>query len=154
MSLKTLLAASAAFALAVPALADIEIVDPYARAAMANAKSGAAFMEIHNTGTEDDRLVAAASDIAAKVELHTHIGDANGVMQMVEVEEGFPIPAGGTHMLQRGGDHVMFMGLTGPMNDGETVTVTLTFEKAGDVVVEIPVDLQRQPGTPMPGMSN
>ncbi|SNS21690.1 copper chaperone PCu(A)C [Tropicimonas sediminicola] len=155
MSLKPLFAAAAALVLATPALADIEIVDAYARAAMANAKSGAAFMEIHNTGSEDDRLVGAASDIAARVELHTHIGDANGVMQMVQVEEGFPIPAGSTHMLQRGGDHVMFMGLTGPMNDGETVTVTLSFEKAGDITVEIPVDLQRQPGQPMQhGMSN
>ncbi|MFD0978920.1 copper chaperone PCu(A)C [Tropicimonas aquimaris] len=155
MSLNPLFAAAAALVLATPALADIEIVDAYARAAMANAKSGAAFMEIHNTGSEDDRLVGAASDIAARVELHTHIGDANGVMQMVQVEEGFPIPAGSTHMLQRGGDHVMFMGLTGPMNDGETVTVTLSFEKAGDITVEIPVDLQRQPGQPMQhGMSN
>lgn len=145
MSLKTLVAAAVAFTVAVPAWADIVIVDPYARAAMANAKAGAAFMEIQNTGAEDDRLVAAASDVSKKVELHTHIDDGHGVMQMVEVEEGFPIPAGGAHLLKRGGDHVMFMGLNGPMNDGDTVTVTLTFEKAGDVVVEIPVDLQRQP---------
>ncbi|WP_068115564.1 copper chaperone PCu(A)C [Tropicimonas marinistellae] len=146
MSLTTKLAAiGAALALATPALAEIEIHDAYARAAMANAKSGAAFMEIHNTGTEDDRLVAASSDVSKKVELHTHIASADGVMQMVEVEEGFPIPAGETHMLKRGGDHVMFMGLNGPMNDGETVTVTLTFERAGDKVVEIPIDLKRQP---------
>lgn len=152
MSPKLLLAAAAAIALAAPALADIEIVDPYARAAMANAKSGAAFMEIVNTGPEDDRLVGADSDIAMKVELHTHIADGNGVMQMVEVKEGFPVPAGGNHLLQRGSDHVMFMGLTRPMTDGETVEVTLHFEKAGDVVVEIPVDLARQPGEPMAPM--
>ena len=153
MSPRLILAACAALALAPPALADIEIVDPYARAAMANARSGAAFMQIVNTGPEDDRLVGADSDIAMKVELHTHIGDANGVMQMVEVPEGFPIPAGGSHLLQRGSDHVMFMGLKQPMTDGETVKVTLHFEKAGDMVVEIPVDLARQPGQPMAPMA-
>ncbi len=144
MSLKTLLAAAAALSFAAPAFAEIEIKDAYARAAMPTAKAGAAFMHIVNTGTEDDRLVAAASDIAKKTELHTHIAKGDGIMQMVEVEDGFPVPAGGMHMLSRGGDHVMFMGLTGPMNDGESVTVTLTFEKAGDLTVEIPVDLKRQ----------
>ncbi len=144
MSLKThFLAAAAALSIASPALADIEIKDAYARAAMPTAMAGAAFMQIVNTGSEDDRLIAAASDVAKKVELHTHIAKGDGIMQMVEVEEGFPVAAGQTHMLKRGGDHVMFMGLNGPMNDGNTVTVTLTFEKAGDIVVDIPVDLKR-----------
>lgn len=144
MSPKFFLVATAALLTAAPALAEIKIEDAYARAAMPNAKAGAAFMHIVNTGDEDDRLVAVASDIAMKTELHTHIDDGNGIMRMVEVEEGFSVPAGETHMLKRGGDHVMFMGLKGPMNDGETVTVTLTFEKAGEIVVEIPVDLRRQ----------
>lgn len=144
MSFKTLLAVAAALSIASPALAEIEIRDAYARAAMANAKAGAAFMEIVNTGDTDDRLVAAASDVSKKVELHTHIASGDGIMKMVEVEEGFPVPAGASHMLKRGGDHVMFMGLNGPMNDGETVTVTLTFEQAGEMTVEIPIDMKRQ----------
>jgi hypothetical protein len=132
--------------LAAPALAEIELRDSYARAAMPGAPSGAAFMEIVNTGPEDDRLVAAGADIAARVELHTHREDSEGVMRMVHVEEGFAIPAGETLRLERGGRHVMFMGLTETLTQGETVTVTLTFEKAGDMVVEIPVDLERMPG--------
>lgn len=143
MSPKTILAVATAIALATPAMAEIEIKDAYARAAMANAKSGAAFMQITNTGPEEDRLIAASSGIAAKTELHTHIETGDGIMQMVEVEEGFAIPANGTHVLKRGSDHVMFMGLLQPMTGGETVTVTLTFEKAGDITVEIPVDLSR-----------
>jgi hypothetical protein len=66
------------------------------------------------------------------------------VMRMVHVEEGFELPAGETVVLERGGRHVMFMGLAGPMEQGETVAVTLTFEQAGDMRVEIPVDLDRQ----------
>ncbi|MCT4558295.1 MAG: copper chaperone PCu(A)C [Pelagimonas sp.] len=141
----SVLVGAAALMLAMPAFAgDIMIKDPYARSAGKMAKAGAAFMVIENMGAEDDRLINATSDVSKKVELHTHKEVSDGVMKMVHVEEGFAIPAGGKHMLKRGGDHVMFMGLNGPMEHGDTVSVTLTFEKAGDMVVEIPVDLERQ----------
>ncbi len=142
--MKSVLAGAVALILATPVFADIEVVDAYARAARPTAKAGAAFMVIRNTGSEDDRLIAAASDIAARVELHTHKDMGEGVMKMMHVEEGFAVPAGDMHALARGGDHVMFMGLTRPMAQGDTVTVTLTFEKAGEVVVDIPVDLERE----------
>ncbi|MBU2963273.1 copper chaperone PCu(A)C [Citreicella sp. C3M06] len=140
-----LLAGAAALALATSAQADIVIHDAYARSAMATAPTGAAFMRIENTGDSDDRLVSVASDAAERVELHTHISDANGVMKMAEVEDGFAIPAHGEHALQRGGDHVMFMGLRAPFEQDAKVIVTLTFEKAGEKRVEIPVDLARTP---------
>lgn len=143
---KPILAAVAAVTFALPAFAgSITVEDPYARASAMMSKSGAAFMVLKNTGTEEDRLIAAASDVADKVELHTHKEDANGVMRMLEVEEGFAIPAGGMHALARGGDHVMFLGLTRSLAHGDTVSVTLTFEKAGEMTVEIPVDLERKP---------
>lgn len=151
MKLKTTLLATALTLFALPVLAqDIQIVDGYARASAMMSKSGAAFMVIENHGAADDRLVAAASDVAEQVELHTHKEDANGVMQMIKVEEGFVIPAHGSHALARGGDHVMLMGLTRPLNDGDTVALTLTFEKAGEVQVDIPVDLERK-DSPMLG---
>ena len=61
------------------------------------------------------------------------------------------IPAHGSHALARGGDHVMLLGLTRQLNDGDTVALTLTFEKAGEVKVDVPVDLQRK-DAPMMGM--
>lgn len=145
--MKRILIAALAASFAMPAFAEseISIQDPYARAAGANAMAGAAFFGIMNAGDEDDRLIGAASNIAKRVELHTHIEGDNGVMQMVHVEEGFVVPAGAMHTLKRGGDHVMFMGLNDTMEQGDMVTVTLTFEKAGDVTVEIPVDLERMP---------
>ncbi|HBS50428.1 MAG TPA: copper-binding protein [Rhodobacteraceae bacterium] len=146
MSVRTLsLAALATFALALPGFAEIAVKDPYARVSTMMSKSGAAFMVLENSGDSDDRLVSAASDVAERVELHTHKSDESGVMRMMEVEEGFAIPAGGSHALARGGDHVMFLGLTRSLEHGDTVTVTLTFEQAGDVEVEIPVDLERKP---------
>ncbi|MFD3191233.1 copper chaperone PCu(A)C [Sedimentitalea sp. HM32M-2] len=151
MSFKTtLIAAVAAVTLSSGAWAEdmaekIMIMDPYVRSAMKSATTGAAFMTLMNKTDQDDRLIRASSEIAERVELHTHIEDENGVMQMREVEDGFVVPAGGAHLLQRGGDHVMFMGLKQPLTDGETVSVTLTFEQAGEVVVEVPVDLMRKP---------
>lgn len=140
-----LIAALAVTTFAIPAFADrIMIKDAYVRTAMKGAKSGAAFMQIMNHSDTDDRLVSAASEVAKKVELHTHMDMGEGVMKMMHVEEGFVIPAGGMHGLSRGGDHVMFMGLTKDMIQGESVEVTLTFEQAGNMVVQIPVDLERQ----------
>lgn len=147
MSFKTFAVATvAALVLAVPAFADtmIKVDDPYARVAGSMATAGAAFMVIENTGDQADQLIEARSDISKRVELHTHKENADGVMQMIHVEEGFAIPAGGKHMLMRGGDHVMFMGLNQELKHGDTVSVTLVFEKAGEVIVDVPVDLERK----------
>ena len=145
--MKTILTTTAAALFALPAFAESEIAieDAYARASGMNAKAGAAFFQIMNHGDKDDRLIAAKSDVAKRVELHTHKETADGIMQMMEVEEGFPVAAGGMHALERGGDHVMFMGLNQPFEDGSTISVTLVFEKAGEMTVEIPVDLKRNP---------
>lgn len=147
MSFKsTVLAAIAASALALPALAqDIMINDAYARSSAAMATSGAAFMTIMNHGNSDDRLIAVSSPAAARVELHTHTQDAQGVMRMIHVGEGFPVTAGETLMLERGGNHVMFMGLTAPFEQGDMIPLTLTFEQAGDIEIDVPVDLERKP---------
>jgi len=157
MSFKsTLLAATAAFAFATTAIAGdmIMVNDAYARSSTKMSSSGAAFMMLMNKGTEDDRLIDARSDVAKKVELHTHIENADGVMQMVHVEEGFAIPAGQGHTLKRGGDHVMFMGLNEALEQGDMISLTLTFEKAGDVTIEVPVDLTRKPGEGMHDMKH
>lgn len=147
MSLRTSLAAALSATLfALPALADgIMVMDPYARAASPSAKAGAAFMTLHNQSGQDDTLIAARTDAAARVELHTHIDKGDGVLQMTEIEGGIPIPAGEAHHMKRGGDHVMLMGLTGPLEQDATIDVTLVFEKAGEVTVTIPVDNARKP---------
>jgi len=144
--LSILSATLAATLIAIPAWADgITVSDPYARAASPAAKSGAAFMMIRNDTGTDDTLIAARSDAAKRVELHTHIEISDGVLQMTEIEGGIDLPAGATHHMMRGGDHVMLMGLTGPLEQDSDIEVTLVFENAGEVVVTIPVDNDRQP---------
>ncbi len=122
---------------------DVMVMDAYARVASKVAKSGAAFLMIHNHSDQDDRLISAASDVAKRVELHTHL-EEDGVMKMTKLEDGVVIPAGGMHELKRGGDHVMFMGLTRSLEHGDMFELTLTFEHAGNVIMTVPVDLERQ----------
>ena len=144
--LKTfLLAGAMAAGLATATLAgDLTATDAYARVSGASAKSGAVFLVLTNAGGTDDTLIAATTPVAERTELHTHLQDANGVMRMVEVEDGFPVPAGGSHVLARGGDHVMLTGLTAPLVQGDSIDVVLQFEKAGEITVTVPVDLERQ----------
>jgi len=150
MSFKSLgLAALIAAAIASPVLAGettgITINDPYARASTAASTSGAAFLTITNNSQTDDRLIGARTGVAARAELHTHLEDSNGVMKMMHVEEGFEVPAGEMRLLKRGGDHIMLMGLNRPLAHGDVISVTLTFEQAGDVSIDVPVDLERKP---------
>lgn len=118
----------------------IRIDAAYARVASPNAASGAVFMTIVNRATAEDRLIAAESGVAQKVELHTHSMTAEGVMQMLHVTEGFAVPAARNHALERGGDHVMLLGLTRPLAAGDAFSLTLTFERAGKIVVIVQVN--------------
>ena len=117
----------------------------YARSTGPSAPTGAAFMHITNDTGQDDVITGVMSDAAAKVELHTHMADGDGVMRMVHVEAGFHIAAGETILLERGGKHVMFMGLNAPMENGAEIEVTFTFETASPLTVIIPVDLDHMP---------
>ncbi len=132
---------------AVPALAqEVRIDDPYAITPFPGATTGAAYMRIHNGSERADRLVAVASPAAERVVLHTSV-EEDGVMRMYAVEEGLEIAPGDDLRLDRGGAHVMFMGLTDAWADGDRIPLTLTFEQAGEVAVEVPVDLVRLAGT-------
>lgn len=97
----------------------------------------AIYMTIHNTGSEADRLIKAQSDAAQVVEIHT-MEEKDGVMTMHPVD-GIDVPANGDAELKPGGFHVMLIGLTRDLTIGEQVTVTLTFEKAGDVTLQADV---------------
>ncbi len=140
---QTLCALALFLAATTGAVADIVIEDAFARSAGPTAKSGAAFMTLTNTGDADDRLMGVESPAAMRIELHTHEQTSDGVMKMIHMPEGFVIASGDTLSLERGGDHVMLMGLTAPFEDGGVVPLTLNFEQAGEIFVEVPVDLNR-----------
>ena len=129
-------------ALGAPALAHditfgpLELNGPFARATLPNAPVAGGFLTIVNTGTEDERLVSASADIARETQIH-EMALEGGVMKMRQLVDGLVIPAGETVVLEPGGKHIMFMGLNAAFIEGETVPVTLTFEKAGTVTVDL-----------------
>ena len=120
-----------------PALAQVSIDQPWMRATAPGAQVAGGFMTIQNKGTAPDRLVGAASPVAERVELHVHVHEG-GVMKMRQVP-GFDVPADGQFVLKPGGAHLMFINIKRQINPGETIPVTLKFEKAGEVTAEYAV---------------
>jgi periplasmic copper chaperone A len=127
----------------VPATAgDIEVTAGFARAMLPGQPTGGGFVTILNKGASPDRLVAATSPAAGKVEIHS-MEIKDGVMVMRPVEGGLEIPAGGTVAMKPGGLHLMLMQVENPFAVGTPVPLTLEFEVAGKVEIELPV---RAPG--------
>ena len=116
----------------------IEITAPFTRATLPNAPVAGGFLTITNTGAEDDRLISVSVDFAKEGQIHEMAMEGD-VMKMRQLADGLVIPAGETVTLEPGGSHLMFMGLTRALTEGETVPVTLTFEKAGEITIDLPV---------------
>lgn len=116
----------------------IKIEKPWTRATAPGAAVGGGFATIRNSGKSADRLVSAASPVSASVELHEMAMDKD-VMKMREVK-GMEVPAGGVLELKPGSYHLMFINLKAPLKQGDKVPVTLKFEKAGEVKVDLAVE--------------
>jgi copper(I)-binding protein len=117
---------------------DIMIEGFWARAMLPNQPVAGGFLTLTNGGDADDRIVKAVSPRAGRMELHEMLMEGD-VMKMREVEGGIAIPAGQTVELKPGGLHLMFFDIAERFEEGQTVPVTLTFEKAGEVTLELPV---------------
>lgn len=119
-------------------IGDITISHPWSRQSPMGADVSAGFMKITNTGTTDDKLIAATADIAPMVQLHDMKMDGD-VMKMFEVEGGIPIPAGATVELKPKSLHIMFMQVPKQPTVDTQFKGTLTFEKAGEVDIDYEV---------------
>lgn len=106
--------------------------------------TSAAYMTLRNSGDTSDALVAASTDAAETVELHTVI-EEGGVMKMRPVPQ-IDIPAAGEQQLRPGGYHVMLIGITRDLNEGDTVHLTLTLEKGGALELAVPVRMMPPEG--------
>jgi copper(I)-binding protein len=138
LALALVVAASAASALAEDFKAgDISIQKPWARATPKAADVGVAYFVIRNSGEKPDRLTGGKADFGT-VEIH-EMKSEDGVMKMQELTTGLNIPAHASVGLAPGGYHLMFTHLTHPLNKGDNVKATLTFEHAGPIEVTFPV---------------
>lgn len=122
-------------------IGSLKIHHPWTRATPKGADVAGGFMSIENTGKDDDRLIAITVTGVKHADIH-EMAMANGMMTMRPLADGLAIPAGKTIVLKPGGFHVMMMGLNAPLNEGDYVKASLTFEKAGQVDIEFVVEAQ------------
>ncbi len=94
----------------------------------------AAYMVISNQGGADDAYLSATTDLSPEAQLHSTVKDGDFVA-MEEVER-LPIPARGTVELRPAGLHLMVSDFSRVLEAGETVAITLNFEKSGAVHVD------------------
>lgn len=140
----TLSLSAAAFA---GAADQITVHQPYVRLAPPNAPATGAFMQLHNAGDHDIKLLTASNPVSRVTELHTHTND-NGVMKMRPVPS-IDIKAKGEAVLQPGGLHVMLIDLKAPLKEGDVVPLTLRFDDGSEKTVDAPVMRSMAAGMPM-----
>lgn len=116
----------------------IAITNAWVRETAPAQVNGGGFLTITNKSDAADRLISATSPVAPTVQLHTMSMDG-GVMRMRELPDGIPVPAKGVVELKPGGLHIMFIGIKAPFKPGQTIALTLRFEKAGIVKLAMPV---------------
>lgn len=116
---------------------DIQVRHPWSRATPPGARTAVGYMEIRNTGAQPDRLIAASTPVASRVEMHVTQRDGE-VMRMRQVKD-FEIPARERITLRPGGSHLMLVEIVQPLKKGERFPLTLRFERAGELQVEVEV---------------
>jgi hypothetical protein len=104
-------------------------------------ENGAAYFLIENGTIVDDVLLGVSSDIATANEVHMSMVDGNGVMSM-QMQAAVVIPAKEKVEFKPGGLHVMFVDLTRDLKIGDTFTLILRFEKAGEITMQVEVKEQ------------
>lgn len=124
-------------ALSACAPAQLAVQDPWARPAAAEANS-AVYFTLDNPTAQEDTLLRAASGVASSVEIH-QASMENDIMKMTPVET-VTIPAGGQIEFSPGGLHLMLIDLNQTLAEGQQITLTLEFENAGLVEIQVPVE--------------
>jgi copper(I)-binding protein len=117
----------------------LQIQHPWSRATPKGATVAGGYMKIVNTGSTPDRLVGGSTEAAPKFEIH-EMSMQGGVMKMRMLPKGLEIKPGQTVELKPGGYHLMFVGISAPLQQGKPVKGTLEFEKAGKIEVEYAVE--------------
>ena len=109
----------------------------HAKIAATTANTAAMFLTITNEGAAD-KLTHAKAENVKTVEIHETSMEGS-VAKMTPVKD-VAIEANKTVTFEHGGLHLMLVDLPhGGLKEGQTVKVTLSFEKAGDMVLEVPV---------------
>ena len=131
----------------------ITINHPWARATPGGASVGAGYLTLTNTGTTPDRLIGATAAAAEHVDLH-EMKMVDGVMRMRPVKDGIELKPGQRVEFKSNAFHLMMVDLKQPLQQGQRVKGTLTFEKAGTVEIEFAVEGIGGPARAAPAMDH
>jgi copper(I)-binding protein len=118
--------------------AGIEVKDAWIRSTPPGAQTAAGYATIVNHGFTSDRLTAATTRVAVNVEMH-HMTNTGGVMRMRPISGGLAMAGSGTIRFSPDGDHLMLVGLRGPLKAGTHVKITLQFQRAGSIAADFTV---------------
>lgn len=118
-------------------IGELLIEHPWSRELPVDLPGGAAYFTVHNQGNQADRLVGVSSPRAQTSALHSRPAE-DGMMTMLHTPS-VDIPAHGEVMFKPGANHVMLTGMAQPLRAGEQFPLTLEFEKAGKVEVNVTV---------------
>ncbi len=117
--------------------AEVHVEDAWSLPLPPTSVNGAVYLTVHNRGPGTDQLLGAESDIAEKVELHSHVM-RDGQMSMMRLH-GIDLPPDASVVFAPGRLHVMLFGLTRPLMLGEQYSLILRFEHAGEVPVVVSI---------------
>jgi periplasmic copper chaperone A len=120
-------------------IGSIEIGGPWAAATGSRPGNSAVYLSLTDLGTQSDELVGATSPIAQKVELHV-FSVVDGVYGMHKVEGIEIAPGPAATVLRPGGAHIMLESLKRPLRPGTTFPVTLYFQRAGQLQIDVLVE--------------
>lgn len=132
-----ILSAPAVMACETVTIGDLTIEHAWSKATIGAGRPGVFYVEITNGGSVDDALIGIATSAAGMPMLHETVVQ-DGIASMPHAMS-IPVPADQNVQLSPGGYHGMLMGLTTALKEGDSFPVTLSFEKAGEVTVNVDV---------------
>ncbi|WP_413112180.1 copper chaperone PCu(A)C [Thaumasiovibrio sp. DFM-14] len=119
-------------------ISEMLIEKPWSKEVPPSSNVTAGFFVIENLSGQDDKLLSASSPVAGKMELHDHTHE-NGMMKMRQIDS-IALPAGERVALRPGSLHLMLFDLKKHSVDGDVIPVTLQFESAADIEIELIVE--------------
>lgn len=128
-------------------VAEVEATGPWCRPTPNGMDMTACYITL--TSSTGDRVTSVISPRAAQSQLHA-VSTEGGVMSMNEMPDGLELPAGQPVALAPGGDHIMLMGITVPLVEGDLVPMAITFESGAQIALEVPVRAEAPGGQPAP----
>ena len=113
---------------------DFEFIHPWTREPARGVKDVPVYMVLRNTASTPDRIVAVSSPFATKGELRA--GKSEGERQVSAIS----VPADATVELNADRPHILLLGLTEPLDGYQYFPLILTFERAGQMEIEVYVE--------------